>query len=270
MLGDSKENLFGGINATIMEALKKVTSVSDTQYDDPSKLRLDDDTNVVITYPPIDRDHLSESEADLIPVKGLEAWKKKVESAGLKTEENKNKVDAKDGEGNLHGWYNKATDMGYVHKDLKVEMLKEEASHLQMLYAIHNAIDKTEKDGSNYSDNIAHEMSKCGMNPHNQEDHNKLNEYVKDLTNGAAQSHHAYAAKRTSGKLEECKVEALLEQAEQMVNQLAEELTDAQKEKREEFVMKLKKSADDFKSRYGDEWESVLYATATKMAKNAK
>lgn len=45
-----------------------------------------------------------------------------------------------------------------------------------------------------------------------------------------------------------------------------EEMTDAQKAKREEIVMGLKKNKKDLQKRYGDRWESVMYAIATKRA----
>lgn len=44
------------------------------------------------------------------------------------------------------------------------------------------------------------------------------------------------------------------------------EMTDAQKEKREEIVKELKKKMSEFKDRYGDKATDVMYATATKMA----
>ena len=44
------------------------------------------------------------------------------------------------------------------------------------------------------------------------------------------------------------------------------EMTDAEKKKREEIVLSLKKKKKDFQDRYGDDWENVMYATATKMA----
>lgn len=47
---------------------------------------------------------------------------------------------------------------------------------------------------------------------------------------------------------------------------LEEEMTDAQKKKREEIVKELKKKKDEFKDNYGDDWKDVMYATATKMA----
>ena len=44
-------------------------------------------------------------------------------------------------------------------------------------------------------------------------------------------------------------------------------LTKGEKDKKEKIVKGLKKKAKDFKSRYGDDYKSVMYATATKMAK---
>lgn len=43
-------------------------------------------------------------------------------------------------------------------------------------------------------------------------------------------------------------------------------LTDAQSAKRDEIVNAMKGNADDFKKKYGNDWESVMYATATKQA----
>ena len=45
-----------------------------------------------------------------------------------------------------------------------------------------------------------------------------------------------------------------------------DKMTSSQEKKREEIVLKLKKKKDEFKERYGDKWEEVMYATATKMA----
>ena len=44
-------------------------------------------------------------------------------------------------------------------------------------------------------------------------------------------------------------------------------MTPAQEKKREEIVLTLKKKKDEFKERYGSKWEQVMYATATKLAK---
>ena len=44
-------------------------------------------------------------------------------------------------------------------------------------------------------------------------------------------------------------------------------LSKKQKSKKEKYVKGMKKNAKDFKKRYGDDYKSVMYATATKMAK---
>ena len=44
-------------------------------------------------------------------------------------------------------------------------------------------------------------------------------------------------------------------------------LTKSEEEKKEEIVKSMKDNKGDFKKRYGDDWKSVMYATATKNAK---
>ena len=51
---------------------------------------------------------------------------------------------------------------------------------------------------------------------------------------------------------------------EESVNEA--EMTAAQKKKREEIVMALKKKMPEFEAKYGDRAKEVMYATATKMA----
>ena len=49
-----------------------------------------------------------------------------------------------------------------------------------------------------------------------------------------------------------------------------EKLTKAMKKEKEKVVKGMKKNKKDFKKRYGDDAESVMYATATKIAKEKK
>jgi len=49
-------------------------------------------------------------------------------------------------------------------------------------------------------------------------------------------------------------------------NSYVKEMSDAQMKKREEIVKSMKSKTDEFKSRYGDRWKEVMYATATKQA----
>ena len=46
----------------------------------------------------------------------------------------------------------------------------------------------------------------------------------------------------------------------------APEMTDAQMKKREEIILSMKDKTPEFKKKYGDRWEDVMYATATKLA----
>lgn len=50
--------------------------------------------------------------------------------------------------------------------------------------------------------------------------------------------------------------------------ELMETMTDEQKAKREQIVKSMKKKTAEFKDRYGKDWKSVMYATATKEAMN--
>jgi hypothetical protein len=47
-------------------------------------------------------------------------------------------------------------------------------------------------------------------------------------------------------------------------------LTEPEKKEKEKVAKGMKKSKKDFKKRYGDDAESVMYATATKIAKDKK
>jgi len=50
------------------------------------------------------------------------------------------------------------------------------------------------------------------------------------------------------------------------VREMKEDMSDEQMKKREEIMKELKKKEGYFKEKYGEKWEEVMYATATKMA----
>lgn len=63
----------------------------------------------------------------------------------------------------------------------------------------------------------------------------------------------------------------VVELSEEEFVELDERSLSKEEEKdREKYVKGMKKSAKDFKSRYGDDYKSVMYATATKMAKEER
>ena len=66
-------------------------------------------------------------------------------------------------------------------------------------------------------------------------------------------------------KCEDCGEEYDADEGEHKCD-MDEEMSDAQKKKREEIVMGMKRNQADLKRRYGDNWRSVMYATATRQA----
>ncbi|HIK67327.1 MAG TPA: hypothetical protein EYF95_05105 [Flavobacteriales bacterium] len=55
-----------------------------------------------------------------------------------------------------------------------------------------------------------------------------------------------------------------LTQANEFLTERA--MTDGEKKKREDIVLSMKKKSSDLKAKYGDDWENIMYATATKQA----
>ena len=75
----------------------------------------------------------------------------------------------------------------------------------------------------------------------------------------------------TNEEVEEMFGEEVRAQVEAMDEDLDERKLSKGEEKEKEKVVKgMKKSKKDFKQRYGDDAESVMYATATKIAKDKK
>jgi hypothetical protein len=68
----------------------------------------------------------------------------------------------------------------------------------------------------------------------------------------------------------EDRIAALERRIEALEEMLSErELSKGEEKKKEKYVKGMKKSKSDFKDRYGDDAEAVMYATATKMAKES-
>ena len=71
------------------------------------------------------------------------------------------------------------------------------------------------------------------------------------------------------GEGEEDRITALERRIEALEAMLSERsLTKGEEKKKEKYVKGMKKNKDDFKKRYGKDAEAVMYATATKNAKN--
>ena len=71
------------------------------------------------------------------------------------------------------------------------------------------------------------------------------------------------------GEGEEDRITALERRIEALEAMLSErELTKGEEKKKEKYVKGMKKNKDDFQKRYGKDAEAVMYATATKRAKN--
>ena len=75
----------------------------------------------------------------------------------------------------------------------------------------------------------------------------------------------------TNEEVEEMFGEEVRTQVEAMEEEIDErKLSKGEKKEKERVVKGMKKSRGDFKKRYGDDAESVMYATATKIAKDKK
>ena len=81
--------------------------------------------------------------------------------------------------------------------------------------------------------------------------------------------YYAHMLSRQQGKIDWRELEA--EYLERYGNELFErELTKPEEKEKERIVKGMKKAKGDFKDRYGDDAEAVMYATATKLAKKNK
>ena len=75
--------------------------------------------------------------------------------------------------------------------------------------------------------------------------------------------------KKANNELSESELrDMVIEEIEQMFQE--KELTEPEKKEKEKIVKGMKKDKKGFKKRYGDDAESVMYATATKIAKEKK
>ena len=111
------------------------------------------------------------------------------------------------------------------------------------------------------SDKFLHKRRKAVSKSIDKEESKKIKEQDDDEDEKETAKKAKKDAPKKNGK-EKVEVDPTLDEVK-------EEMTEAQKAKREEIVKELKKKSDDFKEKYGDRWEDVMYATATKMAMKA-
>ena len=89
---------------------------------------------------------------------------------------------------------------------------------------------------------------------------------VKELPDGYKQAEVIDFKKENENKRAADHPSDDVEEVYEAVEFTEEEMTDAQKERKEKIVKELKKKMSEFKDRYGDKATDVMYATATKMA----
>ena len=83
--------------------------------------------------------------------------------------------------------------------------------------------------------------------------------------------HKTFGHSSDEEKSDKDRIAELEKRVEALEAQLSERtLTKGEEKKKEKYVKGMKKNKDDFKDRYGDDAEAVMYATATKNAKNKK
>ena len=91
--------------------------------------------------------------------------------------------------------------------------------------------------------------------------------FTKSSKPGGNESPHP-ARNKLVGEAEEDRITALERRIEALESMLSErELTKPETKEKERIVKGMKKNKDDFKDRYGQDAEAVMYATATKNAK---
>ena len=112
---------------------------------------------------------------------------------------------------------------------------------------------------SDYEDQIKAFLAKGGKVTRGKPNKQKIDKVTKDFMKklGVMKKKEADLDAKDKEELEKMMEEELV---------VERKMTDAEKDEREEIVMKLKKKMPEFKKRYGDDAKSVMYATATKQA----
>lgn len=127
MLSNSFENLFGGVNKIIAEKLKSVNEGCQ------SGLTSESSVSDVVQKPKDDEEQLNEIGCDKMKESNdykvfmsKNDWDSKIKDVGLDHHDNGvDHIEAKDTEGNIQGWWNGHTGVGYLHKHCCEPVLQE-------------------------------------------------------------------------------------------------------------------------------------------------
>lgn len=331
MIGNSNERLFGGINKIIAEKyakMKEGTSVSDTDQKALGDKEQLDEVGC--------RKKMEESQDYKVFMK-KDDWDSKVGNLHLNPAQNgKDHVEAKDEQGNVQGWWNGHTGVGYLHKDccdhalsetnqlgnveegtqVSEEMQNEKPQEDTLNNFVSSNTPMAEDavipdvkipDGKldiNHSTisedsipqfdigykrthlpsgrvyfgkfNPSHHWMFEAPNKYHPDNisriaDEKVNEWVRQQPNTWKYEIQPEISKHLN--LNESLEESTLSAPDEMCLDHDKKIEEAHmtpelQKKQEDYVMKLKKNEDSFKDKYGDNWEGVMYATATKLAKN--
>lgn len=223
MLNNSTENLFGGINKIIAEKyakmhIKESDSVSDldqtpkegeTQLDETgcADKKIEESTEIV------------QESQDYNTFLKREDFESKLNELGLKAEHNgKDHDEVKDNSGDLKGWWNGHTGVGYLRKDCckpvteSIDGQQEQATHTEsgdltsdesLKIAIQTAANRAKESGTHYHDEIIRELGSLGMDPIRHATHAKLDNAVSSMTNGKYTCHSDFGNDHVAGQLKE-------------------------------------------------------------------
>lgn len=312
MIGNSNERLFGGINKIIAEKyakMKEGTSVSDTDQKALGDKEQLDEVGC--------RKKMEESQDYKVFMK-KDDWDSRVGNLHLNPAQNgKDHVEAKDEQGNVQGWWNGHTGVGYLHKDCCDHALSETnqlgnvEEGTQVREEMQN--EKPQEDTLNNFVSSNTPMAEDAVIPDVKIPDGKLDlnhssvcegmgtvfgkrkfevSYMSPDGSMKVATHEKFSPRgiyRSYKDLENEKGIKLIdithngnsvmddaskqdsyEPQEHIDEEVIQEthMTPELQKKQEDYVMKLKKNEDSFKDKYGDKWEGVMYATATKLAKN--
>lgn len=309
MLNESTERLFGGINKAIAEKYAQMHIAESKCVDKKVEESSVSDTSVV----PVDgkvtlnekpcKDKIEESQ-DYHTFMKREDFDKKINSLGLKSEHSgKDHEEVKDASGDLKGWWNGHTGVGYLRKDCCGAAIHEDTvstsfvpnqrqedqtqtetgdftPHESLKLAIQTAANRAKESGTHYHDEIVKDLGTLGLDLSQQATQDHLNQATSEMTDGKYHDHMEYGNDHVAGRLREEKLDESPiisrggnEPGVDGVNIKEETLEEAHltpelSSKIEDYVHKLKPKMSDFKDKYGEDAESVMYGTATKLAKH--